>query len=315
MSGGLSDARGTGAVNVDAMNMDTGTGGVAVAWHDTYLQVWVHDRNNAVIAQHSCAIGPSPAQSQVVAACAQVGITPEHVMPILVSGLPPDQDGPSPIVHTVPTAPLSSLTRIDDQGSAMRLHAVAAIDQKSPLGRLQGPQTALAGLIAIDPAFDGVVCLPAPRTVWARISAGEIVSFQCFMTLGLASLLIQSATLADAVRGTEIEQTAFATALDGVLSRPQTFAAGLHQIGAARRWADATPAQGRGRLMGLLLGLELAGAKPYWLGQRIAVIGTPADTAVYASALKTQGAAAETHDIDAMMLEGLRTAFAALPTP
>ena len=40
---------------------------------------------------------------------------------------------------------------------------------------------------------------------------------------------------------------------------------------------------------GYLIGLELAGAKPYWLGLDAVVIGDPKLTPLYTRALKAQG--------------------------
>ena len=61
-------------------------------------------------------------------------------------------------------------------------------------------------------------------------------------------------------------------------------------------------------MSGLLIGLELAAAKPYWLGQRIALIGAEALSARYATALSAQGVASETLDATACTLAGLAAA-------
>ena len=46
----------------------------------------------------------------------------------------------------------------------------------------------------------------------------------------------------------------------------------------------------RSRLSGLLIGVELAAAKPYWLGQPVALIGSEGLSRTYARALTAQGA-------------------------
>ncbi len=61
------------------------------------------------------------------------------------------------------------------------------------------------------------------------------------------------------------------------------------------------------------MGLELAGARPYWLGQRIAVIGPPEEARLHAAALAAQGTAPETHHGDSLVIEGLAAARAGLP--
>ena len=68
-------------------------------------------------------------------------------------------------------------------------------------------------------------------------------------------------------------------------------------------------ATGRARLSGLLIGAELAAARPYWLGQRIGLIGAPALCALYAGALAAQGAPTETMEAEAATLAGLTAAW------
>ena len=66
------------------------------------------------------------------------------------------------------------------------------------------------------------------------------------------------------------------------------------------------------RLSGLLIGAELAAARPYWLGQRIALIGAPKLAAHYAAALALQGVVAETANATECTLAGLTAAYVRL---
>jgi 2-dehydro-3-deoxygalactonokinase len=59
-----------------------------------------------------------------------------------------------------------------------------------------------------------------------------------------------------------------------------------------------------------LIGLELAGARPYWLGQDVALIGAPKLSAIYAAALAAQGVTARVADGAAMTRAGLAAARA-----
>ena len=49
-----------------------------------------------------------------------------------------------------------------------------------------------------------------------------------------------------------------------------------------------TAPQARARLSGTLIGAELAAARPYWLGQKVAVIGAQAVSATYLRALRAR---------------------------
>ena len=70
--------------------------------------------------------------------------------------------------------------------------------------------------------------------------------------------------------------------------------------------------QARARLSGLLIGAELAAARPYWLGQHVALIGDDKLCKAYADALGAQGLPVERTDAERMTLEGLKAAYAAL---
>lgn len=74
-------------------------------------------------------------------------------------------------------------------------------------------------------------------------------------------------------------------------------------------------ARARARLSGLLIGVELAAAKPYWLGQQVAILGAPGLSAQYARALETLSVPVSTHDVTALTLAGLAQIHAQLQEP
>jgi 2-dehydro-3-deoxygalactonokinase len=55
--------------------------------------------------------------------------------------------------------------------------------------------------------------------------------------------------------------------------------------------------------------VDLAGARGWWLGQRVAVLGAGELARTYALALESQGASPETHDAEAATLAGLIDAW------
>ena len=54
--------------------------------------------------------------------------------------------------------------------------------------------------------------------------------------------------------------------------------------------------------------MELAAAKPYWLGQNVALLGASGLVAHYRTALEAQGLPVLIADADRMTLEGLKSA-------
>lgn len=61
-----------------------------------------------------------------------------------------------------------------------------------------------------------------------------------------------------------------------------------------------------------MIGIELAAAKPYWLGQQVAVIGAAASADASQTALTAQGVPVLRLDPTEMTLAGLRAAHAEL---
>ena len=58
--------------------------------------------------------------------------------------------------------------------------------------------------------------------------------------------------------------------------------------------------------------MELAAARPYWLGQNVAVLGADGIADAYQTALEAQSVPVLRADADRMTLEGLKAARAAM---
>ena len=228
--------------------------------------------------------------------------------PVLICGSAGAREGWAP----APYRPVPCGAR-PDASDLVRLstdrHDVAilpGLSQDAPPDVIRSEETQIAGLLAADPEFDGVAILPGTHTKWARVSAGEVVSFRTAMTGELHAHLAQRSLLRHSL-GTW-DDAAFAAAVDDAIAHPARLAADLFSIRAADILHGA--AHGRARLSGLLVGAELAAMRPYWLGQRLALIGAPDHVARYAAALAAQGAPAERRDGDACTLAGLWAARA-----
>jgi 2-dehydro-3-deoxygalactonokinase len=105
--------------------------------------------------------------------------------------------------------------------------------------------------------------------------------------------------------GTGWNDAAFADAVSETLSRPEMLAANLFTIRAQGLLGTPDPDAANARLSGLLIGAELAGSRPWWLGRAVAIIGSDRTVAVYAAALRQQGLAPLTADGSAMTRAGL----------
>lgn len=188
---------------------------------------------------------------------------------------------------------------------------LGGIRQDHPADVMRGEETQIAGALAARPDFDGVLCLPGTHTKWAHISAGEIVSFRTFMSGELFALMSNHSVLRHSI-GRGWDAPAFLDAVSEALTKPEALAARFFALRAEGLLHDLAPDTARARLSGLLIGAELAAARPYWLGQSVLIIGSPASSDPYAAALAAQGLSAECLDGEAMTLTGLAHAHATL---
>jgi 2-dehydro-3-deoxygalactonokinase len=177
---------------------------------------------------------------------------------------------------------------------------------------MRGEETQIAGFLHLNPNWDGVICLPGTHSKWVHVSAGEIVSFRTFMTGELFDVISTGTVLRHSLGGEDLDDATFATAVSDTLSRPEKFAANLFSLRAANLLAGQRPAVARAQLSGSLIGLELAAARPYWLGQNVALIGANRLTALYESALKEQGIPVLITDAAPVTLAGLSATYKAL---
>ncbi len=190
----------------------------------------------------------------------------------------------------------------------LQVFVIPGIRQDSPPDVMRGEETQITGFLARNPNWDGVICLPGTHTKWVHISANEVVSFQTFMTGELFAALSQGTVLRHAVAQDGWDDAAFHDGLDQSLSRPERLASRLFTLRADRLLNNADPVAARAHLSGLLIGAELAGAKPYWLGQQIAVIGEGKLAKLYVDALATQAAPAVQVNATEITLAGLTVA-------
>jgi len=206
-----------------------------------------------------------------------------------------------------PCAPLdpSTLVTVPLADPRLMLRLVPGLRQVRPADVMRGEETQIAGALAALPGFDGVLCLPGTHSKWVHVSAGEVVSFQTCMTGELFALLSTQSVLRHGMAGDGWDEHSFINALSDAMSQPQRFSARLFSLRAEALIANLSPACARARLSGLLIGIELAATRPYWLGQQVVIVGAPKLAATYAAALAAQGVIARTLPAAACTIAGL----------
>lgn len=185
-----------------------------------------------------------------------------------------------------------------------------ALSQEEPRHVTLGMEATIAGFVAQTPKFDGVLCLPGARmTVWAHISAEEVVSFRSVATGLMMTGLAQQSGYEAFLSGEALDDTVFTDAVSDAMSRPEQFSYRIASLEAEAYLGTLLPARARATALGLLIGAELAATRPYWLGQPIALIGDADLCATYGLALNAQYAMHTVYDRADMVRAGLCTAF------
>jgi 2-dehydro-3-deoxygalactonokinase len=214
--------------------------------------------------------------------------------------------------RTVPCAPFGSAATRAPTRSGRAVHIISGLAQQAPADVMRGEETQIAGFLALNPGWDGVICLPGTHTKWAEISAGEVVSFQTYMTGEMFALLAEQSVLRHSIDANGWDADAFDRAVTDAMAKPERLAARLFGLRAANLLHGVDAGVTRAQLSGYLIGAEMAAARPYWLGRQIALLGGAAQTRAYAAALQAQGVPATIAEADRMTLAGLTAAWRSL---
>lgn len=193
--------------------------------------------------------------------------------------------------RAVPCTPLDPAAMVTVPAADPRLRVTIApgLKQATPPDVMRGEETQIAGVLALQPRFDGVICLPGTHCKWVHVSAGEVVSFQTVMTGELFALLSGQSVLRHGMQGDGWDDAAFDDAVSDAMSHPGRFSARLFTLRAEGLLNGLTAGVAKARLSGLLIGLDLAATRAYWLGQPVAVLGDDRLSALYVRALGAQG--------------------------
>ncbi|EKE43966.1 2-keto-3-deoxy-galactonokinase [Oceaniovalibus guishaninsula JLT2003] len=284
---------------------------IAVDWGTTRLRAWAM-RGTDPLAEARAetgmnAIPPGGFEAALLDLVGGWSLAP--ATPVIACGMVGARQGwveapyrpvPCPPLGGVPVA-----AHCDDPRLNVRI--VPGLSQSAPPDVMRGEETQIAGFLSLNPDFDGVVCLPGSHCKWVHVSAGEVVSFQTAMTGELFAALSRHTVLRHSI-GDGWDDDAFGDAVSTALSRPERLATGLFGLRAEGLLDGLAPASATARLSGLLIGMELAATRAYWLGRAVALIGAPDLCRHYAAALQAQGVTPMLTRADTTTLAGLAAA-------
>lgn len=290
---------------------------IAVDWGTSNLRAWGMGADGRPLARAESAQGMGglvpDAFEPALLALVEPWLDPARVTPVLACGMVGARQGWAEAAYRpVPCPALGPpLTPAPARDPRLRVLIVPGLSQARPSADvMRGEETQIAGVIAPAPDWDGVICLPGTHSKWAEVSAGEVVSFRSFMTGELFAWLSTGSVLRHGMAGAGTDDAAFDAGVADGMARPELLTARLFTLRAEGLLAGLPPAAARGRLSGLLIGTELAAAKPWWLGRDVVIVGDDALGGLYARALAAQGVAARQVSATDAVLAGLARARA-----
>ena len=286
---------------------------IAVDWGTSNMRAWAMSASGSVLAETASDQGMGKLARDAFEA-ALIAATKGWVdgpTAVIACGMVGSRQGWVEAPYATVPCPVmaENLVPAPTSHTDLSVHIVPGIRQLDPADVMRGEETQISGFLARNPNWDGVICLPGTHTKWVHVSANEVVSFQTFMTGELFETIASQTVLKHSIATEGWDDTAFHDGLEMSFVRPERLAARLFSLRANNLLNGTTGTAGRAMLSGLLIGAELAAAKPYWLGQQLAVIGEGGLSKRYVDALATQAAPATQVNANAITLAGLTAAY------
>ncbi len=286
---------------------------VAVDWGTTHLRVYGLNAQHKVIFQQQTTQGMAtltPEQYEPVLISALQACLPNNqTTPVLACGMVGAKQGwcEAPYLQVPCNLATSlSLTAVHTVDTRIDVRLVAGLSQPKPADVMRGEESQLLGYIASGDRKTDVVCLPGTHSKWVQLKDTEVQHFKTFMTGEVFQILTQHSVLKHVTSGDDWHAQSFTEAVEEGFERPQELLGSSFSLRARALLHDETTAVSRARLSGLLIGSELAGAKPFWQAQSVALIGSDTLALHYSKALQHLGVACAGQDPHAMTLMGLQ---------
>ena len=290
---------------------------IAADWGTSNLRVWGIDHQGKVVNTITNGKGMSslmPSEFEPYLIGLIENWLPEEKnakCPIIICGMAGAKTGWKEAAYLkAPCPPINEekIIQVETEDQRISVSIIPGIMQKSPPDVMRGEETQIAGYLSKNPDFDGIICLPGTHTKWVHISAGEIVSFKTFMTGEIFLSLSEHSILKSSVQSDDLDLTSFLEAFEDTYSNPALLSSKLFGLRAADLLENTSTKLLKSKLSGYLIGSELAGAKSYWLGQNIVMIGNDDLGILYQKALKKLGLNANIENAQNVTLYGLQQA-------
>ena len=289
---------------------------IAIDWGSSNLRVWALNNNNAIldsILSNDGMLGLASNEFEplLLEKISKWGVGDANI-PILCCGMVGAKQGwvEAPYA-SIPYNLMQKADNVKVRCSDHRLNVriLGGLRQDNPADIMRGEETQIRGFLSIFSNFDGIICLPGTHTKWVHVSAGEVISFRTFMSGELFNLLSKYSVLKHSVKSDDWNDKEFRSAVSESISNPQKIFSDFFKLRADHLLKQVEQSELKSKLSGYIIGVELAGAKPYWLGQNVVILGNDNLSKIYKTALEGQGIFAQEIDATECTLNGLAQAF------
>jgi 2-dehydro-3-deoxygalactonokinase len=268
---------------------------IAVDWGTSNLRAYIMSANGEVLAQAKSTKGMGSLNSDqfesTLIELVSDYLSDDSITPVIACGMVGSKQGWKEAGYIpVPAAPPkgTKLTRPHVNDSRIAVYILPGMSQSKPADVMRGEETQILGYLAQDPDFNGSICLPGTHTKWVQISSGEVVSFRTFVTGELFDIISKHSVLRHSVGEGWDEEAFLESVTDGIMNA-NALTNRLFGLRASSQLDGMQPTTATAKLSGMLIGLELGGAKGFWLGNQVVLIGNNKIMDYYQAALTHQG--------------------------
>ena len=289
---------------------------IAVDWGSSNLRVWALDKRYQILDSLSSSDGMLSLETgefePLLSEQISNWIADDVNIPVLCCGMVGAKQGWLEAPYA--TVPYNLMQETDSvkvvcSDNRLDVRILGGLKQNNPADVMRGEETQIRGFLSVFSDFDGIVCLPGTHTKWVHVSAGEVVSFRTFISGELFALMSEYSVLKHSVNSDGWIDQEFKSAVSESISNPQKIFSDFFKLRADDLLNKVAKSVLRSRLSGYIIGAELAGAKPYWLGQNVVILADNNLSKTYKAALEGQGIFAQEVDATKCTLDGLAQAF------
>ncbi len=243
---------------------------VAVDWGTSSFRLWLIGRDGTVLAERRSGEGMTTAAKtgfEAVLKSHLDAISAPDDLPVIACGMAGARQGWVEAGYLDTPAALADIVHaaVPVPGIDRDVRILPGLAQRDTTAAdvMRGEETQLLGAGEILSSGDHLVCMPGTHSKWVRVSQGVATGFSTFMTGELFDAISKHTILSHTVGdGGAFDGThpAFVEAVAQIADNPALATNRLFSVRAGQLLHALPATDGKARLSGTLIGVEIAGA-------------------------------------------------------